>query len=552
MQGPRSGKEVKISLKTPQTIAVGKFFPTFVFIFEFLLAALQAPWDVDAHHDGIVYAAAVAASEGRMPNSGYFQQYGPFASTLQGGFLSLFPPTLYSLRLLTSLTVAVIGFLLFIAGRKTLGNLGAFSVSLLWTLSSPRMHGAMLPWSSFYSTILLIIAIVSIKRYSKVTLLRLNLGYLIASICIFLACLSRINALGTLLALVFVALISKNWHALKSVFLGFTIAALSFVVIALQFNFLHDYLYQCIIWAFNTYSTSGAEDMKGHIVNILMYLTIPFFGLSVLILSKFIQNRFFLALISAFLLGTLYFQNLKSSHESYANPLYLFSFISQHSHYMFSYFGIFICLFFLIKNFSSFREHKDAIAIAAIGASTLSQLFPTPDPLHLWWVAPVALIAFYNLSPKSLNVLWIRAHVSGMAKLAAILSLVMFILLVNESRIQRFPLQSTVLKGMQGTTQVDSNLDQTLILLEKVAIKNKVSFDCPDGIYAVSHEGYLPANKDFVNWSPDPEQSLWESEYIFACNSKRPSSDYLKNMNYELVFEVTTNNGYNFLAKREA
>lgn len=543
---------MRIGLKTPLTIAMGKFFPAFVFIFEFLLAALQAPWDVDAHHDGIVYAAAVAASEGRVPNSGYFQQYGPFASTLQGGFLSLFPPTLYSLRLLTSLTVAVIGFLLFIACRKTLGNLGAFSVSLLWTLSSPRMHGAMLPWPSFYSTILLIIAIFSIKRYSKVTLIRLNLGYLIASICIFLACLSRINALGTLLALIFVTLVSKNWHALKSVFLGFSIAALSFVIIALQFKFLHDYLYQCIIWAFNTYSTSGAEDTKGHIVNILMYLTIPFFGLTVLILSKFIQNRFFLALISVFLLGTLYFQNLKSSHESYANPLYLFSFISQHTHYMFSYFGIFICLNFLLKGLFLFRRRTDEIAIAAIGTSTLSQLFPTPDPLHLWWVAPVALIAFLNLHPDSLNFLWLRLNMPGMAKLASVLSIVMIILLANESRIERFPMQSAVLKGMQGTTQVDRNLDRTLILLENASVKNKVSLDCPDGIYAVSREGYLPANKDFVNWSPDPEQSIWESEYIFACNSKRPSSDYLKNMNYELIFEVINDNEYNFLAKREA
>ena len=143
-------------------------------------------------------------------------------------------------------------------------------------------------------------------------------------------------------------------------------------------------------------------------------------------------------------------------------------------------------------------------------------------------------------------------HISGMAKLAAILSLVMFILLANESRIQRFPFQSTVLKGMQGTTQVDRNLDRTLILLENASVKNKVSLDCPDGIYAVSREGYLPGNKDFVNWSPDPEQSIWESEYIFACNSKSPSSDYLKNMNYELIFEVINDNGYNFLAKREA
>lgn len=409
----------------------------------------------------------------------------------------------------------------------------------------------MLPWSSFYSTLFLIFAIVSIQKYSKKTLMRVNLGYFLASIFIISACLCRINALATLIAIIFATLISKNWDALKSICLGGFLASALFTILAFGLGFLNDFIHQCIVWAFGTYSTGGAEDVKGHIVNLLLYLAIPFFGGSVFILSKTLKYKYSFAIIAIFLLSTLYFQNISTDHQSYANPVYLFSYISQHSHYMFSYLGIFICIFLFAKYTFLFRSRNQDLVLAAIGASTLSQLFPNPDPLHLWWVAPVALFAFFNFSPLSLKTLGVKTLAPGTLKLAGILSLVMLILLISESRIQRFAFQSSILAGMQGVTQSDRDLDRTLLLIQSKVRKGETVFDCFDGIYAVSQEGYLPTTKDYVNWSPRLDYSLWNSESIFVCNSPINAREYLSNRNFDIVFEVHTSKGYNFFLSRE-
>ena len=42
--------------------------PSILFVSEFLYLARIHTWEVDAHHDGIILAAAVAAGEGLIPH----------------------------------------------------------------------------------------------------------------------------------------------------------------------------------------------------------------------------------------------------------------------------------------------------------------------------------------------------------------------------------------------------------------------------------------------------------------------------------------------------
>ena len=46
-----------------------------VFIIEFIIFALQAPFDPDPHHDGLSYAMAIASKDGYLPNRDFFAQY---------------------------------------------------------------------------------------------------------------------------------------------------------------------------------------------------------------------------------------------------------------------------------------------------------------------------------------------------------------------------------------------------------------------------------------------------------------------------------------------
>ncbi len=526
------------------------FPPIFLLVLEVVIGFIQAPWDIDAHHDGIVYGAAVAASEGRKPNSEYFQQYGPLSSSLQGAFLKLTSPTLYSLRIFTVLTVSLIAFAIYFAARKTLGELGALSVAIVWSISSPRMHAVMLPWPSLYSSIFLIAALYFAQKYKNLLFHGISVGYFIASAFIALASLCRINVLGTISLLVFLLVIRQEWKILKDSVYGFISVTTIFNFVAAVLGFIDEFYYQDIIWAFGTYSTSGAEDAKGHLVNFLMYLTIPFFGIMTILLSRIIMHKLFAIIVFLLLLSTLFSQELKSNHQSYANPVYLYAFISKHSNFMFSYFGVFFCLAVLFHLLIRRKGSSSQIFVASIGASTIFQLYPTPDPLHLWWVAPVGIIAAFNLlDEQSKFGIW-HIYTSGISRLSLCITVVLAIVLVQEIRIDRFSFQSSTLKNMQGTNGTDHFLDQTLLKLEHEPIKGRVSFDCQDGIYAVAGAQYLPMNKDYVNWSPRPEETIESAEYIFVCNSRTPALQYLPSSEWKTIFEVQFNDKSNFLLKR--
>ena len=524
--------------------------PLLLLIIECSIGFLQAPWDVDAHHDGIVYGAAVAASEGLRPNSEYFEQYGPLARTIQGLFLKITSPSLYNLRIFTALTVTLLALLIYFSAKNLLGIYGAFSVALLWSLSSPGMHATMLPWSSFYSTLFLIAAIHSLRKFSCRSYLGINVGYSVAAGLLVLATLCRINVLGTIGALGLILILKRNWGALRAYIVGSLAVFISFNAIAALNGFLRDYYYQCIVWAFGTYSTSGAEDTKGHIVNTLMYLTIPFFGLMLIWLSKFVRNKLTFLLVFVVVLGTLFTQNIESDHKSYANPKFLFAFISEHIHYMFSYFGVFISITASIIYFKRKSVSIEKLSIAVIGGSTLFQLYPSPDPLHLWWIAPVGLIAFFSFDESDLKSSLLRVSAFGFSRLASILIIVMGTMLFQQSQIPRFSFVSSTLQDMQGTSVEDRDLDLTLNLLEGQSLRGILRIDCPDGIFSGAAGTYLPGSKDFVNWSPEPDNSRIDSEYIFVCNSKSNAKLYNHNFSMKVVFEVSTSKGFNFLLKK--
>jgi hypothetical protein len=524
--------------------------PIVLVLIELSIGFLQAPWDVDAHHDGIVYGAAVAASEGLMPNSEYFEQYGPLAPSIQGLFLKLTSPSLYNLRIFTVLTVTLIALLIYFSATKVLGVYGGFAVATLWTISSPGLHATMLPWSSFYSTLFLIAAIYSIRKFSPRSYFGIDLGYSVAAGLMVLASLCRINVLGTIGALALVLVVKREWRALCASIVGFSVVFALFNIIGAFNGFLRDFYYQCIVWAFGTYSTNGAEDTKGHIVNTLMYLTIPFFGLMVVFLSKFLKAKLGIFVVLTLLFATLLTQNLETDHKSYANPIFLFLFISEHTHYMFSYFGIFISIFASVYYLKRKSITLEKLSIAVIGGSVLFQLYPSPDPLHLWWVAPVALITFFSIVSDDMKITFLQINRRGFSHLASILVIVMGVMLYQQAQIPRFSFVSSTLQNMQGTSAEDKDLDVTLKLIEGQSIKGEVGFDCRDGIYAAAGSSYLPKGKDFVSWSPKPDFRLFDLKYIYVCDSKLNAKQYPLRGNWRVLFEVPTSKGFNFLLQR--
>ena len=82
-------------------------------ILNLLILAPQARLDPDPHHDGVMFAAAVAVSEGKVPNRDVFAQYGPLAPVLHGQILKIFGNQLLNLRLATAVMLTITAVILF-------------------------------------------------------------------------------------------------------------------------------------------------------------------------------------------------------------------------------------------------------------------------------------------------------------------------------------------------------------------------------------------------------------------------------------------------------
>ena len=52
----------------------------------------------DPHHDGVIYGAAVGASQGLVPQRDFLSQYGPMQPLINGIWLTLFGTSMLSLR----------------------------------------------------------------------------------------------------------------------------------------------------------------------------------------------------------------------------------------------------------------------------------------------------------------------------------------------------------------------------------------------------------------------------------------------------------------------
>ena len=102
--------------------------PLALFALEFLYFAYIHSWEVDPHHDGIMYTAAVGVYEGKIPHRDFFAQYGPVTPMIQGIWFRITEPTLFNLKLLASFALALIGTLLYVAIKSRLSAITIFFI----------------------------------------------------------------------------------------------------------------------------------------------------------------------------------------------------------------------------------------------------------------------------------------------------------------------------------------------------------------------------------------------------------------------------------------
>lgn len=500
----------------------------------------------NAYEQGFMYTAAVASSEGLLPNRDFFMPYGPTTSILQGAWLRFFGTSLVQLQYATIFSLVLTAFLLFLILRMRLGSQTSSLLTLLWFMTGP--HGN--PWSSIWSNFFALFGTAVIYKASQemrkgVELLLLFLG----TVSLVLGVLSRIQII---LVVFLVSLWILRAHNLDIAFKRSYAKIFSIVIIIFTFllglnGMLIPWIEQCIKWPTRTYVGQGPGFTIPRIADSLFIPLIPFTILVVFFLFNWalrvgtmrspIFHRilfliFFLA-ASCFLLN-LRFQP-KRSPQTLRNPEVLFVTFAQ----KFSYFFTFLVLSLYIVRLFSFvisvirrRDFSSFGLFDALAVGLLSQLYPLHDSYHIFVVTPGLLVAlFYSRKFESGFLRVLKVPLFNI-QYARNLSFVLLIFLLIQNLLlgtrTDYKFSTGILDGIYSRSYFSDQLESQMLptwarstenvifRLSKIDHNEKIRFFCKEGLFSAASGSYLSSDPYFVDWGPIPQRRL-DTSLEFYC-----------------------------------
>jgi hypothetical protein len=517
-----------------------------VWLCNLLVFIVQAPWDPNTHHDGFMYAGAIAERNGLLPNRDFFAQYGPLTPELQGFWLKLFSPTLLSLRVMTAILLSIIGTLVYVHLRKYLPTTTALLLTFGWALSSPRLLPTDLPWSSVITTLLILICIYLIPMALKSDRRVNYLVSFIIGVIIAVSGFARIHAWLAMPALLITVLFMRRKSMKFALYLSFgTIFGLVASLLYLRFSGIYaDWFTQCVDFAFHAYA-GIKPDIKAEIVNLLTPLFFIYFSVIFLTYLRFMsrkRNRLnhILLLLGIFLV-TIFVSRISIGVKSktFRNPIFMAIYQSENLHYLIDNLAIFavVALVSLVCLKKITNYSVDEVLILMVAFATLSQLYPSPDALHVWWIAPVCLVAVAPFAGAQLKRIGGPEAIQNANLIFCTLVVSLFVILIINANTPRESYTNSVLKGMEGqNVQV---VDRTMNGLQKFGLPGGIDFECSDGIYAVSGFKYLSASQDFVLWRPGQfAVSRTPANQIFYCGVSNVETLLSQNPSYQVIFKI--------------
>lgn len=470
----------------------------------------MAPLQVDPHHDGVILGAAIAVAEGHPVLAGAFSQYGPLPALIQGFALWLFNTQLLTLRLMTAVQCLVIGFSIYKLARQFAQENLSKLLSFFWLLTSciwvTQFPGALLPWPSLLSTMFVMFGMIMIIDSAN----KSNLGLAFASGTLFgLAGFSRIQAF-VLLPLIFVFGVLKYRNELKvliSSLMGYFSSLGVMVLYLLAIGSMDDFIQQGIITPLFFYSGAGQGNNYNrfqfalYLIEAVGFICLYLFAKR--ITTRIQSNFLFTMILTLVLFATC---NLGIWVANSSIPIRYRVLIGEPLQNLIVspfYFAILSSIFLVVLIFfkNGKREYGNNFAEAIViftAFGTLPQLYPQPDVMHLWWIAPIYLCCILILLKKISG----KFSLNSSKILSTILVSCIFLGIISAFQYINRPwteYKMSVLRGTFADEEKVRSLDM-FSLIEKVAVAGQTSFDCPDGIYSVANGTYLAPDQWFVNW----------------------------------------------------
>ena len=363
-----------------------------------------------------------------------------------------------------------------------------------------------MPWPSLISTMLVMYGMILLIGSAK----RFNSRWAITAGALFgLAGFCRIQAF-VLLPLIFIVGVLKYRQQLRSLIIslmGYLSSISAMIIYLLSTGSLDDFIQQGIITPLFAYSDVGQGNNYNRF-QFLLYI-IEAIGFLLLFLAtkevtKKFQNRFLsTAIVTAGIYATGYLGMWVASTSIPIRFRVLIGEPLQNLLISPFYFGIvssalLAALVFLRNPQSAIKINFSEAVVIFAAFGTLPQLYPQPDIMHLWWIAPIYLSCIAILFEKFAG----KIFVNSSKVLSTILISCTALGVISAIQFIERPWTEYKLGVLRGTFAHEEKARSLDIfrVIDDFAVEEQTSFDCPDGVYAVENGTYLAADQWFVNW----------------------------------------------------
>ena len=540
-------------------------------LFTFPMFLFAAPLDPDFHHDGIQLAVAVAASEGLAIHRDVFSQYGPLTGQIQGGWLFLTEPTLYSLRILASIELSICVLMVTLIGmRLKLPPFGAALLAISWgwlcpAWALPNQPFTLLPWTSIDFLLLTLISawlmLLEIAS-SKLCVPRI----LLAGVFMGMAFFSRphIVAVFLLAWLVLGALTKGDLKSKGSVFFLYLVGVTSSCFVILIFLTLNGsfsaYVSDSLLGPAAAYPTMIVNKLQAYWLVGLLPLLLIYFPL-MLQKNQFQRSVEIKAasIIRILALTTLVIASFAPAFvsDSYlggtnSDRLKLLAGMIQQSILLFA--GLVILLFLIdtvkkphhewtLLNSNIIEKASEPetvrgqfmkLGVYVLALASLIQMYPQWDAYHLWWASPLALVVtgflLRNLQFKELKIN--RLFLVTVVIVGASGGFHQYHNLTAERTTWEI---SGILKGMKFEPE-DYSVAVSIESFMKTYEDKVIDVECKDGIYSVWFGKYMNADSSFVSWAWQNRNTVENYDRVLFCEKEQDLGiENFKKKGYEVV-----------------
>ena len=489
-------------------------------------------FDVDVYHDGFIYPAALSVSNGGIPNKDFFSFYGPLSSLVQGYWLKLTDKNLLSLRIHGVILICSIAMVLYYVSSKVLGKSLSLLLVAIWMLGHPLIVNPTLPWPDLYVTLLQLVSLAYLC-YKKSNINQNS--FFIVGVILGFAVFFKINFLLALAVILIMSLIFLKRSYTIWMVGGVVISWILCISLMLMFGAAKGYWNETILYNTNRYE--GRFSIRG-----VFNAKIVFFGLLTfvaLMIIKWICSRHFVKrkwiwavtfLNSALLIFVVWeFRRLNEPFFAFSKDFTdnILNILKNAPYWLL--FGVVFFAFvsgvlLFLKRTKNNLEEVDIFA-CILGFSTVFFLYPNPEPVHIWYVMPTAILGLFYLKR-----IWFNNDDYFATKMILLIPTLIALIVINFEFIGAPRNHHTVqpLEGMASDAETAKSIDEILVRILDLVGEEKIQNNCMLGLFSVAGNEYRASDRQYVDLVPKFSSKKEPANWVFECNLSDEAFNSLK------------------------